>query len=119
MSTRRRRLRITVLAAALAVVLSAGGAAVWAADRFLVEHVEISDVSEYEAANSTPTDSSPTTDSADSRATADSPAITVSTVTTGTGDDTVTYYVADVVLGDATQLRGAFAKDEFGTTSPS
>jgi exopolysaccharide biosynthesis protein len=26
----------------------------------------------------------------------------------------VTYYVADVVLGDATTLRSAFAKDEFG-----
>ncbi len=40
--------------------------------------------------------------------------ITVTQVTTGSGDDTVTYYVADVVVSDATQLRSAFAKDQFG-----
>lgn len=34
---------------------------------------------------------------------------------TGTGAETVTYYVADVVVSDATILRSAFANDEFGT----
>jgi len=38
----------------------------------------------------------------------------VSQVVTGSGSDTVTYYVADVTLGDATDLRSAFAKDQFG-----
>ena len=33
---------------------------------------------------------------------------------TGTGDSTVTYYVADVVVNDATQVRSAFAEDSFG-----
>jgi exopolysaccharide biosynthesis protein len=41
--------------------------------------------------------------------------VTVSTVTYGSGDDTVTYYVADVTLTDATALQSAFANNEFGT----
>jgi hypothetical protein len=35
-------------------------------------------------------------------------------VTTGSGNSTVTYYVADVVLDDATTLQSAFANDSFG-----
>jgi hypothetical protein len=31
-------------------------------------------------------------------------------VTTGSGNSTVTYYVADVVLDDATTLKSAFAE---------
>jgi exopolysaccharide biosynthesis protein len=119
---KRRRLRNGLIAGGLVVVLAAGGTAAWAADRFLVEHVQIADVSTYEAENSTVT----TDDAA-----ADKPAateavvtetsytdgdttITISQVTSGSGSDTVTYYVADVVVDDATQLRSAFAKDQFG-----
>lgn len=40
--------------------------------------------------------------------------ITIEKVVVGSGDDTVTYYVADVVLGDATELRAAFADNKFG-----
>jgi exopolysaccharide biosynthesis protein len=36
-------------------------------------------------------------------------------VVTGSGQDTVTYYVTDVVLSDATVLRSAFAQNSFGT----
>ena len=122
----RRRLRNTVIASGLVVALSGGAGAVWAADRFLVEHVEIADVSEYEAQNSS-TDATADaaaegTDAAaadDAVVTATSytdagTAITISTVTEGTGSDTVTYYVADVTLSDATTLQSAFAKDQFG-----
>ncbi len=35
-------------------------------------------------------------------------------MTTGSGDSTVTYYVADVVLNDATTLQSAFANNSFG-----
>ncbi len=34
---------------------------------------------------------------------------------TGSGADTVTYYVADVVLDDATTVRSGFAENSFGT----
>ncbi len=38
----------------------------------------------------------------------------ISTVVAGSGDETVTYYVADVMLSDATVLRSAFAGNQFG-----
>ena len=116
----RRKARPTrraILAGALALTLSAGGATAWALDRFVVQHVEIADVSAYEAAQGV---SSGTT-AADSRASVrdtsyadDGTIIRISTVTTGSGDSTVTYYVADVVLDDATTLKSAFANDSFG-----
>ncbi|RLK52542.1 phosphodiester glycosidase family protein [Microbacterium telephonicum] len=123
----KRRTRNTLIASGLVVALTGGGAAAWAADRFLVEHVEIADVSEYEAQNSTSDDTSSATTEAtetteetaeatvtDTSYTDGETSVTVSTVTEGSGDDTVTYYVADVVLSDATALRSAFAKDQFG-----
>jgi exopolysaccharide biosynthesis protein len=119
---KRRRLRNGLLAGGLVVVLAAGGTAAWAADRFLVEHVEIADVSTYEAENSTVTTDDAADDTAaateavatDTSYTDGDTTITISQVTTGSGSDTVTYYVADVVVDDATQLRSAFAKDQFG-----
>ncbi|MFT4230430.1 MAG: phosphodiester glycosidase family protein [Microbacterium sp.] len=120
-TTRRRRTRAALVAAGLTVTLSAGGAAVWAADRFLVEHVEISDVSAYEAEHSAQSSSTADDDATDDEAVltensfSDADAsVTISSYSTGSGDDTVTYYVADVVLSDATALRSAFAKDQFG-----
>ncbi|WDF33301.1 phosphodiester glycosidase family protein [Arthrobacter agilis] len=126
------RLRRTIIASSLAVTLAAGGTTAWALDRFVVEKVEISNVSAYEAEQTTATgtpsgsssgttsgsDTASGTTSADvltdtSYASADS-SIDISTVVTGSGDETVTYYVADVDLTDATTLRSAFAEDSFG-----
>lgn len=126
--TKRRRIRNATIAGGLAVLLAAGGTAAWAADRFLIEHVEISDVSAYEAeqsstttdesaaASATATGATPTAEAVvtDSSYSDGDSTITVTQVTTGSGTDTVTYYVADVVVSDATQLRSAFAKDQFG-----
>jgi exopolysaccharide biosynthesis protein len=150
---RRRRVKRIVLGTVTAVVLTAGGVTAWALDRFVVDHVEISDVAAYEAAasaaaaatsvgtstaastatsrettssstsdgetnGSTTTGSNSTADSApvvtDTSYTSQNTAVTVSTVVTGSGDDQVTYYVADVQLDDATTVRGAFANNEFG-----
>ncbi len=120
------RTRRAVISAVLAVTLSAGGAAAWALDRFVVPHAEITNVSEYEASqagttttNSTTTDASSADTSAsavvtDTSYTSGNTGVTISTVTTGSGDDTVTYYVADVVLDDATTLKSAFAEDTYG-----
>lgn len=120
---RRRRRRIALGVTAGLLLPVAGGAA-WAADRFLVEHVVISDVSAYEAAQGTTASAGTTsdaavTDSTDATVTgttytSDDTSISIEQVTTGSGDDTVTYYVADVVLDDATQLRSAFAQNQFG-----
>ncbi|WP_226533637.1 phosphodiester glycosidase family protein [Microbacterium paraoxydans] len=118
---KRRRIRNAVIAGGLAVLLSVGGTAAWAVDRFLIEHVEISNVSAYEAENSTASSGTSSTTAEDSSAVTTATSytdadttITVSQVSTGTGEDTVTYYVADVVVDDATQVRSAFAKDQFG-----
>lgn len=115
------RVRRAVIAGAVALTLSAGGATAWALDRFVIQHVEISDVSASQASQSgtttsavqagTATSAAVTTDTTYSSESSD---ITISTVTTGSGDSTVTYYVADVVLGDATSLQSAFANDSFG-----
>lgn len=128
---RRHRRRLVVLALVVSVVLALGGVTAWALDRFVVEHVAIADVSTYEAAQRQSASSEDTTDTADTRESSGSPAdedatttatsytsdstsITISTHTSGTGSDTLTYYVADVELSDATDLRSAFADDAFG-----
>ncbi|ADL52115.1 phosphodiester glycosidase family protein [Clostridium cellulovorans] len=45
----------------------------------------------------------------------DSKTIKIQKVVKGSGEDKITYYVADVKVSDATQLASAFAKNEFGT----
>ena len=115
----RRRRRRLLLGGGLALTLALGGTTAWALDRFVVEHVEIADVSAYEASQAsasgsgTEGTSSGTTDAGTS-ASSDGTSVSVRQVVEGTGDDTVTYYVADVVLGDATDLRSAFAQDAYG-----
>ncbi len=99
--------RLIILGAGLAVLVPLGGGTAWALDRYLIPHVEISDVQSYEAENSTVATTATDMDATE-------PTITVSTVVTGTGSETVTYYVADVTLTDATQLRSAFADNSFG-----
>lgn len=112
-----RRLRAWIAAACAAAVTLTGTAAAWALDRFVIWHVEVSDVSRYEAENSTVQPTTAETGDAeltDTGYTRGGTSIAISTVTTGSGDDTLTYYVADVVLADATALRSAFAHNQFG-----
>ena len=133
---KRRRTKRVVLSAVAVVVLAAGGGSYWALDRFVIDHVEITDVRAYEASVSsgattstgssgdsvTETDGS-TSGSNDSGSTpvvtdtsytSDDASVTISTVVSGSGDSQVTYYVADVTLSDASVLRSAFADNEFG-----
>lgn len=120
---RRRRLRRSLLVSTLVLLLAVGGGSAWALDRFVVDHVEVADVQAYEAAQNGTT----TTDDDDATGTgtggtvtgttyeSDDASISISTVVTGSGDDQVTSYVADVTLSDATVLRSAFANNQFGT----
>lgn len=105
----------------MTALLTAGGATAWALDRFVIEHVEVADVAAYEAAvASTAADTSAPSQAATgevtgSTFTSDDASVTVSTVVTGSGEDQVTYYVADVELSDATVLRTGFAQNQVGT----
>ena len=111
-----RRRAIVAAAVSLALVLPAGAGAVWALDRFVIQHVEITDVAAYEAENSTVTTVDTPSGAVTTATTYESnvASISISTVVTGSGSDTVTYYVADVQLTDATALRSAFAQNSFG-----
>ena len=108
--------------------MSAGGATAWALDRFVIDHVEVSDVSALEASATTAPSASTATSAAGTSVsstgstpvrtgtayTSDAASITLTSVTTGGGDANVTYFVADITLTDATTLRSAFAADSFG-----
>ncbi len=132
------KVRNSVIAGSLALALALGGSAAWALDRFVIQHVEISDVSAYEAeqtgtssesdstaasssssstaASSTSTSSTATTTSLTdtSYTSSDGTSITISQGTYGSGSEAATYYVADVQLSDATTLQSAFANNAFG-----
>ena len=133
----------TLIRSIAAVILAISGILYLLADRYLIEHVEIANVSADTGtasksaslpASATPASSAaaaafssqlPTTTAETSAAAAsvtaddwnyqgDTVSIAIRQVTTGSGSDTLTYYVADVVLRDAAQLSSAFAKNEFG-----
>lgn len=113
-------------AASIALTLVVLGGVGWALDRYVIEHVRIADVDAYEAARAAAGSATAGTDAGsasspdattltDTEYVSPDAAITISTVTTGSGRDTVAYFVADVVLTDATALRSAFAQNSFGT----
>ena len=109
--------RSVLIGGAALLGLSATGASAWALDRFVIDHTEIEDVAAYEAAHSTSTATTAATQVsvAGSTYTSSATSISIETVSTGSGSDTLTYYVADIVLSDATALRSAFADNRYGT----
>lgn len=98
------------------LTLTTGGGA-WALDRYVVDHVEVADASAYEQSQGSDGTELDTSDAVltDDSWSADGTTLTVKEVTTGSGDATVTYFVAELHLSDATVLRSAFAQDSFGT----
>ena len=93
------------------------GTGAWALDRYVIDHVEVADASAYEASQGSDGTELDTSQAAltDDSWTADGTTISVREISTGSGSQTVTYFVADLVLSDATVLRSAFAQDSFGT----
>lgn len=130
-----RKLKKTPLIISL-IVLILGSAAYMAADRYLIQHVEIANVSAYSdtsagttsAQSDVLTNVSTNNDAASAQTDASADAVTaddwnyesatvsisVKQVVTGSGNNTLTYFVADVVIKDATQLQSAFANNQFG-----
>lgn len=117
----KRRLATWITAGGVALGLVATGGTVWALDRFVIPHVVVEDVTAYEAEQSaTPgsaaSDPATTTDAVttDTTYTSDDASVQITRHTQGSGADTVTFYVADITLSDATVMRSAFANNQFG-----
>ncbi|MFZ1384924.1 MAG: phosphodiester glycosidase family protein, partial [Propionicimonas sp.] len=103
-----------LLGGGLGALLAVGGGTAWALDRFVIEHVEVTNASALEASNVTAAqEGSNGTLTADSY-TSDTAQVKVSKHTRGSGSDLITWFVADITVSDATIVRSAFAGDEFG-----
>ena len=111
-------------------------AAYLAADRYLIRHVEIADVNAYsstissisadesdladsltESVNSTSSEENNTVIPVtydDWNYQSSTVSISIQEYSSGSGNDALTYFVADVVISDATQLMNAFADNQFG-----
>ncbi|THF75748.1 phosphodiester glycosidase family protein [Cohnella fermenti] len=131
---KRIRTRTKVILIIVIILAILGAIAYKLADRYLIEHVEVvvtNDAGEEAASGSgtgpetqsgsnsdtgSEADSDPgQVTSDDWNYSSDTQTISIKKVQTGSGSDTITYYVADVVLKDASSLLTAFAKDSFGT----
>ena len=114
--SRARTTRRALLGGGIGTLALVAGGSAWAADRYLIDHVEIDSASAYEASRGTASAATATTGGTVSGTTytSDLATIDLSTIVVGSGSDRVTYVVADVTLTDATALRSAFANDEFG-----
>lgn len=113
------RVRRAVTAGAVAFTLSAGGAAAWAVDRYVVPHVEISDVSACQASQAgTTADTSAAASgtggavTTDTSYVSDSSKISISKVTTGSGDSTVTTKAAASLVFSGRRWRPALVVPE-------
>jgi exopolysaccharide biosynthesis protein len=108
--------RSFILAGLSALALASSGGA-WALDRYVVDHVEVADATAYEASRGSDGAELDTSRAVltDDSWSADGTTVTIREVSTGSASQTVTYFVADLVLSDATVLRSAFAQDAFGT----
>lgn len=116
MKTWTAKMRNAIIAASLSAALAIGGGKRLALDRFVIEHVEVTNVAALEAASGTDSAALTTGTSqvSQNEYTSDNTTIKLSTYTKGSGSDQITYYVADVTLSDAAALRSAFAKDSYG-----
>jgi exopolysaccharide biosynthesis protein len=122
---RWRKIVKRILIGLSVIVLIVGSIAAWAVNRYIIDHVEIANVAAYEAsvyASTSTIAGAPTTAApaapalvTDTSYTYGATSISIRKVVTGTGNATVTYFVADVVLGEGAQLRSAFAENKFGT----
>lgn len=111
----KRKLLIVMIV----VLLSLGTVIYSLTDRYLIEHVEVVVADDTATAG---VSTAATTVAAEVNATSDDWSyssdgiqIQIDQAQTGSGSDQITYFVADVVLKEASSLRSAFADSSFGT----
>ena len=83
-------------------------------NRYVLDHVEVANASSITASNAAVATAATSGTSTATSYRSDTATVEITTVQTGAGSDTVTYFVADVRVSDATIVRSAFANDEFG-----
>lgn len=94
------------------VVLLIAAVLYLAANRYLIQHVKVNNALDT---TDTGTEDSNTKYMADDwNYSSDTATVKINKVTTGTGNDTITYYTADVTLKDSSSLKSAFADNKFG-----
>ena len=111
---RRSVSRRAFLAGGLGALVAAGTGSAWALDRYVIDHVEVTNASELTGADVPVARADSSGTSTESGYTSDTAKISIEKVVTGSGSDQVTYFVAGVTVSDATIVRSAFADDEFG-----
>ena len=111
---KRPMTRRALLGGGLAGLFVVSGGTGWALNRYVIDHVEVSNTSSMSSSTVQQAAASTTGTTTSNGYTSDTATITIDKVVTGSGTSTVTYYVADVTISDATILRSAFANDQFG-----
>ena len=113
-STPRRTIgRRGLLAGGLGALITAGGGA-WALNRYVIDHVEVSNASALTGTDVTVAQADGSGTSTATTYTSDTAQISIEKVVTGSGSGQVTAFVAEVTASDATIVRAAFANDQFG-----
>ncbi|GAA1621537.1 phosphodiester glycosidase family protein [Actinoplanes couchii] len=111
----RRISRRGLLGGGLGLLAAVGGGGAWALDRYVLDHVEVSSASSLAAQNVVAAEADSTGGTATATSySSDTAKISIETVSTGSGTDKITYFVADVRVTDATIVKSAFANDQFG-----
>ncbi|MBB2943958.1 exopolysaccharide biosynthesis protein [Actinoplanes lutulentus] len=110
----RRVGRRGFLAGGLGVLAAAAGGGAWALDRYVLDHVEVTGASTLTAQNVSVAEAAGDGTATATTWSSDTSKISIETVSTGSGSDKITYFVADVQVTDATIVRSAFANDQFG-----
>lgn len=111
----RRYKKTKFIAIAAVVLLVIASIAYKLADRYLIEHVEAVVAPNAAAQQRTSGSASSQAQSDDWNYEDANVTIHIKQVQTGSGSDTITYYVADVTFNGTTNLLAAFAKNKFGT----
>ncbi|MCW3158868.1 phosphodiester glycosidase family protein [Micropruina sonneratiae] len=84
------------------------GTTAWALNRYVIEHVDQTVTGDTATAE-------PTGTFTDESYTSAATSLTIEKVSTRSGSDAITYFVADITTSDSSLIRSAFAKDSFGT----
>lgn len=112
----RRRKKTKILSIIAVFLLIVATILYLLADRYLIEHVEVVVAASNVVAQEATVKQSPTQVQSDDWNYKDSnQTISIKKVQTGSGSDTITYFVADVTFNNSTNLLTAFAKNSFGT----